>query len=79
MKVLTLDSWEEKHIIGAEFRRKNGRKEVQRARGGNSFKEFCWKAGEAGEQNQEELLNGGLLCADGNDLIPVEQGKKHGP
>ena len=76
MKVLMLDSWEEKHIVGAEFRRKNGRKAVQRARGDNSFKEFCCKGGEARERNREELLNGGLLCADGNDLLPVEQGRK---
>lgn len=76
MKVLILGSWEEKCIVGAEFRRKNGRKEVQRARGGNSFKEFCCKGGEAGERNQGELLTGGLLCTHGNDLLPVEQGEK---
>lgn len=37
--------------------------EVQTARGDDSPEGFCRKEGEAGERDQGELLNGGLLCA----------------
>lgn len=75
MRVPILQSCQQDSIAGAEFKRER-EEEVQTARGDDSPEGFCRKGGEAGERDQGELLNGGLLCADGNDLLPVEQGKK---
>ena len=49
MKVVILESCQQKSITGAEFKRVSGRREVQIARGDDSLEEFCCEGGEAGE------------------------------